>query len=272
VFGLWNHDLLTRLDVLYRDLTAPRVVTAPREAELVKYASNAFLATKISFVNELAGFCAEAEIDIDAVLRGVAHDPRMGHDFWRPGLGYGDSCLTKDVTALIRQARALGCPMDLLEAVSAVNKRQRLFPLPLIEASGPTPDVAVLGLLYEPGSDDMREAPSRDIVPALAAVAGRVRIWDPILPPEVSTELFPGILRMFKIEETVRDATVIVVLTEFPEVVQLDWAAVARDAVPGCLVIDGKNALQPQEITAAGLSYYGVGRPTSSHYVEVQDQ
>ncbi|MET8778096.1 nucleotide sugar dehydrogenase [Nocardia sp. NPDC004654] len=264
VLGLWNRELLPVLGALYHDKTAPRLVIGPTEAEAVKYASNAFLATKISFANEIANFCDEHGIDVDAVIDGVSLDPRMGQGFWRPGVGYGDSCLAKDMTALTRFARRSGRPMTLLESVAEVNDRQLRLPVEIVAreaaAGAPPPEVAVLGLLYEPDSDDMREAPSRTVVPALGAVAADVRVWDPILSAAAFADLFPGVGRALGIKEAVLDAAVVLVLTEFPEVLALDWTAVAQLARPNCLVVDAKNALDPSVVAAAGLRYRGVGR------------
>ncbi|WP_431968880.1 nucleotide sugar dehydrogenase [Nocardia sp. bgisy134] len=263
VLGLWNRELLPLLGALYHDMTAPRLVVGPTEAEAVKYASNAFLATKISFANEIANFCGDHGIDVDAVLDGVALDPRMGQGFWRPGIGYGDSCLGKDVTALTRSARRRGRPMRMLESVAELNDRQLRFPVEIVAhetAPGAPPEVAVLGLLYEPGSDDMRAAPSRTVVPELAAIAADVRVWDPVLSQEVFADLFPGVRRTAGIKEAVLDASVVLVLTEFPDVLALDWTALAQLARPDCLVVDAKNALARSDVEAAGLRYRGVGR------------
>ncbi|MGV9616046.1 nucleotide sugar dehydrogenase [Nocardia xishanensis] len=276
VLGLWNHELLPLLGALYHDKTAPRVVVGPTEAEAVKYASNAFLATKISFANEIANFCGEHGIDVDAVLGGVALDPRMGQGFWRPGIGYGDSCLGKDVTALARFARRHGRPMTMLESVAEVNDRQLRFPIEIVAhetATGaPPPEVAVLGLLYEPGSDDMRAAPSRTVVPGLAAIAADVRVWDPVLSQKIFAGLFPGVRRTAGLKEAVLDASVVLVLTEFPEVLAIDWTALAQLARPDCLVVDAKNALVRSDVEAAGLRYRGVGRAGGGSGADAAEQ
>lgn len=260
VLGLWNQALLPLVEELYHDLSAPRVVTAPREAEMVKYASNAFLATKISFTNEIARWCETQQINVDDVIKGVSLDPRMGQGFWRPGLGYGDSCLGKDVALLTRRARDSGRTMLLLESVTEVNTRQQMFPMDFVHDISPAPDVAVLGLLYEPGSDDMRAAPSLRLLPALAARAARLRVWDPVLTAETVQALFPGVDHVEDVTAAVTGATVIIALTEFPEVTGLDWHTVAQAAAPGCLVIDAKNMLDQTGVISAGLTYRGVGR------------
>jgi UDPglucose 6-dehydrogenase len=266
VIGLWNEELLPLVDELFRSISAPRIVTGPTDAEMIKYASNAFLATKVSFVNEIANLCDRLGVTVDTVVAGLRLDPRMGAGFWRPGLGYGDSCLPKDVRALIQHAAELGYRMRVLESVEQVNQTQHSYPVRLIDdalrAAPPgTVRVAVLGLAYEPHSDDMRAAPSRQVVPALGTRAVEVRVWDRLLPAEQVARLFPGTGRCESVNSALVDAGIAVVLTEYPELSKLDWASVARNMTEPGLVIDAKNCLDPEEVRNAGLAYRGVGRP-----------
>jgi UDPglucose 6-dehydrogenase len=265
VVGLWNQALLDDLRELYRGVAGRWVVTTPTNAEAIKYASNAFLATRISFANEIAGWCERVGADVDDVLYGAGLDPRIGSALLRPGIGYGGSCLPKDVQALVRHSRTSGCTMPLLEAVQAVNEaaRQRLLGV-LRDALGvtcaPCPVIAVLGLTYEPDSDDMRDAPSLAVVPELCRVAAEVRVWDPLLPAAEVARLFPEVCRGSSLGMTVEGAEVIVVLTEYPQIVRADWASVAALATPSALVLDAKNCLDPGVVTGAGFGYWGVGR------------
>jgi UDPglucose 6-dehydrogenase len=267
VVGLWNQALVALLRDLFRGVNGPWVVSHPTDAEVVKYASNAFLAVKISFANEVANYCDAVAAGIDVVVEGLQLDPRMAAAFWRPGLGYGDSCLPKDVAALIQHGASLGYPMRLLESVQAVNATQCLRPVGLAREwirghpQQVHPTVAVLGLVYEPHSDDMRAAPSIRIVPELQQLAQNVRVWDGVLPaPDVMT-MFPGVTPAESPELAVCGADIVVVLTEFEQVTCLDWSAAAVTMGPEAVIIDGKNCLDADQIRAVGLAYRGVGRP-----------
>lgn len=265
VVGLWEEALVEPLRDLYRGVTGPWVVTTPVNAEMIKYASNAYLATRISFANELANACERLGADVGEVLLGAGLDPRIGGDWWRPGIGYGDSCLAKDLAALTYTSTAAGCQMRLLEAVQAVNVAQRLKPVRVvrdaIEAAETAAPVAVLGLNNEPHSDDMRYAASLVLVPELRRL-GDVRVWDPLLPERDVESLFPGVTRCESVEDAVSGAGVAVVLTEFDDVVRADWPSLAAVMTEPALVVDAKNCLEPAAVMDAGLAYRGVGRST----------
>src|SRR5262249_36448333 len=267
VVGLWNHGLMSLLQELFQEVDGPWVVGHPTEAEVIKYASNAFLATKISFANEIANYCDRVSASIDVVVDGLQLDTRMATGFWRPGLGYGDSCLPKDVAAFVQHAASVGYPMRLLESVQAVNATQRLRPVGVARewvrehAAQPAPSVAVLGLVYEPHSDDVRAAPSIEIVPELQQLSNDVRVWDPLLPDHRIRALFPNVTLSASPELALRGAHIVVVLAEFEQVMSLNWAAAAATLGPSAIVIDGKNCLDGGRVRCAGLEYRGVGRP-----------
>jgi len=235
------------------------VVTDVASAETIKYASNAFLSTKISFINEIANLCDAVGADIDAVSGGIGLDNRIGPAFLQAGIGYGGSCFPKDTRALDFIATVNGYQFDLLKAVIDVNNRQRL--LPLIQLTRAIPDlwkrkVAILGLAFKPHTDDVRESPALDIVPLLVEEGAEVVTYDPFAGPVH----LPGSTRVDNPWEALTGAAAVVLVTEWPEFVDLDWTR-ARSvmAEPG-IVFDGRNALDAEAITAAGLSYMGVGR------------
>lgn len=263
VVGLWSHGPLPLLHRLYGELTCPWVVTTPDTAEMIKYAGNAFLAMKISFANEFARLCAGPDLDIDKVMQGAGLDPRIGHAFLQPGLGFGDSCLPKDTAALAHWAAERGVPTPLLDATIAVNRAQPgLVRDMLREELGEQLaecEIAVLGARYEPWSDDMRAAPSRVLVPQLVAEAAAVRIWDPATDPEHLRRLFPGAQPCTELRTAVQGARAAIVLTEWPEAVEADWSLMAARMAPPAVVVDGKNCLLPERLAGLPLTYRSVG-------------
>ena len=245
---------------LYASLDAPVVVTDVSSAETIKYASNAFLSTKISFINEMANLCDAVGADIDAVARGIGLDARIGPAFLNAGIGYGGSCFPKDTRALDFISTMNGYQFDLLKSVIDVNNRQRL--LPLIQLTRTLPDlwrrkVAILGLAFKPMTDDVRESPALDIVPLLLEEGAEVSAFDPI-----AGAIDLGRARRCEtVWEALDGASAAVLVTEWPEFVELDWQRVrATMADPG-IIFDGRNALDAAAIEAAGLAYMAVGRP-----------
>jgi UDPglucose 6-dehydrogenase len=229
-------------------------------AELVKLASNAFLSTRISFINEIANVCELVGADVVEVARGVGLDHRLGPHFFRAGIGFGGSCFPKDVTALKQLAGNSGYPFLLLQAVWEVNELQKRRVVQKLQQrlgnlSGRT--VALLGLAFKPNTDDMREAPSRVIAYRLLAEGAEVRAWDPVARPSdlQGVEICDSVL------EAVRDAEAAVIVTEWPELRELPTAEV-REAMARPLIVDGRNLLDPAAVAAAGFEYEAIGRPT----------
>ncbi|MFI9584716.1 UDP-glucose dehydrogenase family protein [Streptomyces sp. NPDC052236] len=263
VVGVYAEEMRAVIQRLYPQLSCPMVVTTPPSAEMTKYASNVFLATKISFANEMARLCDRPGMDIDDVLRGVGFDPRIGHAFLQPGLGYGDSCLPKDTAALARWAVDHGVPTPLLDATIKVNAEQpRIVAAMLRETLGESfarSRIAVLGVRYEPWSDDLRAAPSLTVIPELMAAGASVRVWDPALSPDGLTDLFPGVIPCEDLPTAVHDANAVLVLTEWPDIIEADWADLAGRLAAPRLVVDGKNCLLPDRITGLPLLYRSIG-------------
>ena len=230
-------------------------------AEMIKYASNAFLATKISFINEIANVCEVVGADVRAVAAGMGLDHRIGSHFLQAGIGYGGSCFPKDVQALKQLAGNSGYHFQLLNAVIEVNHLQKRRVVgKLQERLGRLrgKHVALLGLTFKPHTDDLREAASIVLASRLRAEGARVTAYDPMVPPGSRADLFPGVEIATSALEALDGADAAILVTEWPELVALDWAAV-RGRMNGRHVIDGRNVLDAGLVIAAGLSYDGIG-------------
>ena len=256
--GDWAGDAVVEL---YAPLDAPLVRTDIASAEMVKLASNAFLATKISFINEIANVCEETGADVTEVARGMGLDDRIGPKFLQPGLGFGGSCFPKDVSALKQLAGNSGYHFQLLTAVIEVNELQKRRVVGKLQKHlGSLVDkrIALLGLAFKPDTDDMREATSLVLSARLTAAGASVAVYDPIAEEE-ARKLIHGVDFARDAMECVRGADAVVLVTEWKEFAGLDWAEVA-EAMGGTLVVDGRNALDAGAVRAAGLTYEGVGR------------
>lgn len=251
---------------LYRPLAlrkAPILFTSREAAELSKYAANAFLAMKISFINEIADLCEHVGADVQEVANAVGADGRIGDKFLHPGPGYGGSCFPKDVSALIRTARDAGAPLTLIEQTQRLNEERKLaMANRIIAAAGGDvfgKSVGVLGVTFKPNTDDMRDAPSLVILPRLIAQGARIQAYDPH-GREQGEELLDGVEWCANVLEAVKDSDVLVVLTEWNEFRALDLNAVAK-AMRGRILVDLRNVFVPADAASAGLLYAGVGRP-----------
>ena len=244
------------------------VVMDERSAELTKYAANAMLATKISFMNEMANIAERVGADIEQVRQGIGSDPRIGYQFIYPGAGYGGSCFPKDVQALERTARQHGYEAGLLQAVEGVNDRQKhkLAELALRHFGGDlrTKTIAVWGLAFKPNTDDMREASSRALLADLWAAGARVRAHDPEAMEE-ARRIFGDRDDLVLCEEpsqALQGADALVLVTEWKAYWSPDFPALAATLGDG-VVFDGRNVWDPEQVEAAGLAYYGIGRGRS---------
>jgi UDPglucose 6-dehydrogenase len=234
-------------------------------AEMVKLASNAFLATKISFINEIANVCEETGADVLEVAKGMGLDERIGRHFLRPGIGFGGSCFPKDVSALKQLAGNSGYHFQLLTAVIEVNELQKRRVISKLQKHlgslvGKT--VALLGLAFKPDTDDMREASSLVLAARLQADGATVRAYDPVAEEE-ARRLMPGVDFAPSALEALEGADAVVLVTEWPEFAALDLAEV-NAAMRGSLLVDGRNFLDPDRVRETGLTYEGVGRPSVS--------
>ncbi len=246
---------------LYAPLGAPLVRTDIRSAEMVKLASNAFLATKISFINEIANVCEETGADVEEVARGMGLDERIGAKFLRPGIGFGGSCFPKDVSALKLLAGNSGYHFQLLNAVIEVNELQKRRVIRKLQKHLGTlvgKRIALLGLAFKANTDDMREASSLVLSSRLQGEGAIVAAYDPLAEDE-ARKLMHNVQFADSALGALDGADAVVLVTEWPEFSEIDWAE-ARSRVAGAVVIDGRNHLDPQAVRAAGFVYEGVGR------------
>ena len=263
VVGMSDDDAMDVVKALYQGVDAPYAITDITSAEMIKYASNAFLATKISFINEIAMLCERLGATIDDVSRGVALDSRIGPSFLRAGVGYGGSCFPKDVRALDQVALTNAHNFELLRSVIMVNSRQRLLPLyALRERFGSLSGVAVgvLGLAFKPNTDDIRQAPAVDLIHALIEEGAQVSAFDPQALSGAKSALPPSVRFGRDLLECVEGAQALVLMTEWQEIVDADWRAMAACMTPPRLLFDGRNALDPAQMLRCGFEYRGVGR------------
>lgn len=253
------------MEKIYRPLARsgrPIVFTDVRSAEIIKYASNSFLAAKISFINEIATFCEAAGGNVKEVARGMGLDERIGSRFLYAGIGYGGSCFPKDVQALLRTGEQWKTPFRILAAVEAVNRHQKMKPYRLLrEELGPLKGktVAVWGLSFKPRTDDVREAPALELIRALRKDGARVRAFDPVAMENARAALGATGIRYAKTaDEAARGADALVVATEWDEFRSAELSRL-RELLKGDLIVDGRNIFDRSEAEAAGFNYRGVG-------------
>jgi UDPglucose 6-dehydrogenase len=247
---------------LYAPLDAPTLRMDIHSAEMVKLASNAFLATKISFINEIANVCEETGADVVEVARGMGLDDRIGPKFLQAGIGFGGSCFPKDVTALKQLAGNSGYHFQLLNSVIEVNELQKRRVIQKLQKHLGTlvgKEIALLGLAFKPNTDDMREASSLVLSSRLLSDGASIRAYDPIAEEE-ARKLIRGVTFAGSALEAIDGADAVVLVTEWAEFAELDLAEVA-ERMRGRLLVDGRNFFEPQKAVAAGLTYEAIGRP-----------
>lgn len=252
-----NHDKIIYMDV--------------KAAELTKYAANAMLATKISFMNEMANIAERLGVDIEQVRHGIGSDPRIGYHFIYPGCGYGGACFPKDVSALARTSSAVGYQASLLHAVQDVNKRQKtvLFDKLMSAFNGQLvgKTIAIWGLSFKPNTDDIREAPSRVLMESLWAAGAKVRAFDPEAMGEIRRAYGSreDLLLVDSQDEAIVSADALVICTEWRQFRAVDFKAI-KAHLNHPVLVDGRNIFDPTEARSAGLKYYAVGRGDSLHH------
>jgi UDPglucose 6-dehydrogenase len=260
--GAFQDDDGDAVATLYAAIDAKVVRSDVNSAEMIKLAANAFLMTRISFINEIANVCEATGADVVKVAEGIGLDHRLGPHFLNAGIGYGGSCFPKDSLALKQLASNSGYHFQLLSAVIEVNelqKRRVIGKLKRHLGSLRGKNVALLGLAFKPNTDDMREAPSIVLASRLLAEGAEVRAWDPIAD---GSKLPKGVEIVGSVLDAVRDADAAVIVTEWAELRELASAEV-REAMARPLIIDGRNLLDPEATRRAGFAYEGIGRPTS---------
>lgn len=262
VIGAFEEADADAVEALYEPIEAPIVRSDVNSAEMIKLAANAFLMTRISFINEIANVCEATGADVVKVAEGVGLDHRLGPHFLRAGLGWGGSCFPKDSLALKQLAANSGYHFQLLSAVIEVNDLQKRRVIGKLKRHlGPLSDttVALLGLAFKAGTNDLREAPSLVLASQLLAEGVEVRAWDPVAD---ARSLIHGATFCDSVAEAVQGADAAVIVTEWPELRDLARPEI-RDSMRRPLIIDGRNLLDPVEARAAGFAYEGIGRPIS---------
>ena len=261
VVGADRHEAGVAVAQLYAALDAPVIHCSRRSAELAKYAANAFLATRISFMNEMAAICEATAADIDEVAGIVGMDPRIGPAFLKAGIGWGGSCFPKDVRALAATASSCGCRPSILDAVYDVNARQReraFVQLRAAVATAADPTVGVLGLAFKPGTDDIRESPALDIVGRLVEEGIRVRAHDPLAMAN-ARRVLPNIEYCRDAYDVAHGSDALLLATEWRDYMELDWTRIGT-LMRHRVVLDGRNALQGSRLVALGFTYRSFGR------------
>jgi UDPglucose 6-dehydrogenase len=265
VLGSLDRDAANKVAELHLSLRARIQVTDLRTAEMIKYASNAFLATKISFINEIANICEALGADVKEVAEGMGYDTRIGRQFLDAGLGYGGSCFPKDVKALAYMATTQGKHPQLLQAVMDINKYQRrqvILKLRDMLGSMKGKTVGLLGLAFKPNTDDMRDAPSAEIARAVLAEGGTVKAYDPVAM-HVAEKMMPGVRMCENAYEAAEGADALVLATEWNEFKQLDLARI-KQSMRYPNFVDGRNLYDPRRFAELGFNYRGMGRGYSN--------
>jgi UDPglucose 6-dehydrogenase len=264
-FVVGGHDetALVRVETTLNAFGAPVLRTSNTAAELIKYGSNAFLAMKISFINEMSNLCDLVEADVEDVALGMGLDRRIGRASMRAGLGFGGSCFPKDVAALEHTARREGFSFWMLRAATEVNEQQRMrFVQKIRDSVGnrmETRRIALLGLAFKPGTDDLRQAPSLAIVSRLLELGATVVAHDPVAMDEART-LLPEVEFAADPYAAMKGADAVALITEWPEYLSIDWTR-AASLVRQRVIVDGRNCLDPEALAASGFNYHGMGRP-----------
>jgi UDPglucose 6-dehydrogenase len=261
VLGSTNRAAAEKVAELYTPLQTTTIITDLRTAEMIKYASNCFLATKISFVNEMANICEALGADVIEVARGMGADKRIGPSFLSAGVGWGGSCFPKDVKALAHIAATHGCHPQMLRAVMEINYDQRKRVIQklrevLVTFRGKT--VGLLGLSFKPNTDDMRDAPSIEITHMLQNEGAQVRAYDPVAMANAK-RILTHVAYCDNPYDVAKDADAVVLMTEWNEFKQLDMARVVR-SMRQPVLIDGRNIYEPDKMRLLGFVYRGIGR------------
>lgn len=258
VLGAEDRESAEAVADLYSQLRCSIIISDLNTAEMVKYASNAFLATRISFINEVARICDALGADVTVVAEGMGLDPRIGKEHLRAGLGYGGSCFPKDVAALKSMADGAGLHPQLLRAVTEINDDQRRWVVDELDTELDGLEhrtIALFGYAFKPDTDDLRQSPAVDIAQRLVARGASIRAYDPVAAPNSCIDA----VVCSSAVEAATGAHAVLVATEWQEFVDIDWSSVAA-VMLGTLVFDGRNCLRPEAVTVAGLEYRGVGR------------
>ncbi len=265
VIGAENDFVFEKLEELHKPLKAPVLKMSPESAQMTKYAANAYLATRIAFINQIADICETNGADIQEVITGIGYDARIGDHYWYPGLGYGGSCFPKDVREIALYSKSVGMDDNLFAKIHQLNVfriSERLNRYEKLVGGWNGKTVAVLGLSFKPNTDDLREAPSLSVIPSLLESGAVVRGFDPaaqyVLPESnPNAEQYDQVATL---NEAVAGADVVMVLIEWPEILKFDYST-ARDTKKTQWFIDTRNQMNPENLKKQGFNYLATGRP-----------
>jgi len=266
VIGTNDNGTADKLRLMYSGIQAPVLVTDITSAEMIKYASNTYLAAKVSFINEIANICEAVGADIDIVAKGMGLDPRIGPAFLRAGLGYGGPCLPKDADALKSLASNKGYDFKLLKAAIEVNTGQRRLvvnKLKQLLGSLKGKELVLLGLAFKPGTNDVTGAPPLDIAQLLIAEGAKLRVYDAMAMDNARALLPDSVVFAPDIYSATAGACAVILATEWPEFIEADWDRIKKTMDEPYAVIDGRNALPRDRLIAAGFKYVGIGRTST---------
>jgi UDPglucose 6-dehydrogenase len=261
VLGCTNHDAANQVAKLYLPLRSSILITDLRTAEMIKYASNAFLATRISFINEIANICEEVGADVREVATGMGYDKRIGHSFLDAGLGWGGSCFPKDVKALAHMAVIHGTHPQLLQAVMEINRNMRRMVIVKLRRSLGTLDekvIGVLGLSFKPNTDDVRDAPALEVIHLMQNEGAVIRAYDPQATENAARQLNRVTLCKTPYE-VAEGSDALVLATEWNEFKELDFQRI-KASMKNPLIVDGRNLWDSDRLTEIGFTYFGIGR------------
>jgi len=261
VIGVESEKAKKSMLKLYQKIKSPKIVVDTKSAELIKHASNSFLATKISFINAVANICELSGADVEKVALGMGLDKRIGKDFLKAGIGYGGSCFPKDVDAFIWISEKLGYDFSLLKEVKKINERQRELFIKKIEDTLWTlkdKTIGILGLSFKPNTDDIREAPSIYIIKSLKEKGAKIKAYDPKAMVKMK-QVFPDITYCDNPYEVAKNSDCLVILTEWPEFRKLDLKKI-KNLLNQPIIIDGRNIFEPQKMIKLGFVYKCIGR------------
>ncbi len=263
VIGATSEKAAAIIEELHEPFQTTIVKSNLESAEMIKYAANAFLATKISFINDIANICERVGADVSKVSEGVGLDSRIGKKFLKAGIGFGGSCFPKDTMALLQIAKSVGYPFKMIEAVIETNRKQRAHIVQkLLDVFGDLEGrtVSVLGLAFKPNTNDMRSSPALDVIPMLHSLGARVKAYDPIAAPEAERLLGSQAEYSEGLYETVKDTDACLILTEWPEVQHMNITKL-KSCLNQPVLIDGRNLFELEDMKREGFIYHSIGRP-----------
>ncbi|MDA1476578.1 UDP-glucose 6-dehydrogenase TuaD [Bacillus changyiensis] len=263
VIGATSEKAATIIEELHQPFETTIVKTNLESAEMIKYAANAFLATKISFINDIANICERVGADVEKVAEGVGLDSRIGKKFLHAGIGFGGSCFPKDTMALLQIAKSVGYPFKMIEAVIETNQKQRAHIVQKLlhvfgDLQGKT--ISVLGLAFKPNTNDMRSSPALDVIPMLRNLGAQVKAYDPVAIPEAKRFLGDQVVYSEDLFETVKETDACLILTEWPQVQHMNITKL-KSCLKQPILVDGRNLFRLEDMKREGFIYHSIGRP-----------